>query len=75
MIEQIYTETRSMPAPKRTDAKFPVTTVKIDARIHSQAKKIAVLTGRNLEDILSDILREPVGKMLRKALTDASKEE
>ncbi len=39
-------------------------TVKIEASVHSMAKKAAVLSGQKMEDLLSDLLKEPLAKML-----------
>ena len=53
-----------------SDHKEAVVTVKIRASLHVKARKIAGITGENLEDLLSDLLEDPLTKRLRKVLAE-----
>ncbi len=76
MQQTAFLEARAMARPaKKSDEHPQVVTVKIHASLHSMAKKIAAFTDKKMEDLLSDLLREPLTKLYRKTIADAAKEE
>ncbi len=73
--QSVFFEVRTMPPKGKQEEKPPVVTVKIHASLHSMAKKIAAFTDERIEDILSDLLREPLAKKLRKVMAEAKESE
>lgn len=58
------------PTPEKPERKHDAVTVKIRGKVHTLAKKISAYTGERIEDILSDVLEEPLAKRLRKLVAD-----